>query len=184
MIKNRLFYERFNYIKDLERYKNVEIASFLGINKSAVGFYANGVSLPLDDKIKSLAKLFNVTYDWLMGYSNDGIFATKEKDSTIINLSIEQLSSAKDIVKVVEHKIILVGDEVDEIIYSKQFNVIPEFFTIEGLYDKDNELKMVSTIEVISVLRSLKGEQYQKIMDECKNYIKDNSQLYIKRKNK
>lgn len=183
MIKNKNFIDRLNYIKKVEKYQNVELAELLDVNKSTISFYLNGRSFPSEDKFNKLVEVLSVSYDWLMGYSNDGIYVTKEIDKTTLSLSIEQMGFIKDNIKIVDHKIYLTGNNIEEKLYSKQFNTIPEFFTIDGVYkDNSDDLMMISTVEMITILKSLKPDQYQKVLGDCKDYIKDNSKAFLKGK--
>ncbi|CAK1234336.1 DNA-binding transcriptional regulator [Fructobacillus fructosus] len=47
------------------------VASFLGLTKQAVQRYEAGISEPTITNLKKMATYFNVTIDYLVGYSDE-----------------------------------------------------------------------------------------------------------------
>ena len=63
-----------NRLKELRIEKNisqVEIGKLLNVSKMAISHWEKGNSEPSIEQLKILAKFFDVTIDYLVGYSND-----------------------------------------------------------------------------------------------------------------
>ena len=67
------------HIKELRRKRGltqVELASRLGVSKSVISSYENGVHLPPYDILVRLSKLFGVSCDYLIGASESNYIST------------------------------------------------------------------------------------------------------------
>ena len=49
----------------------IQVADAIGVNKSAISFWENGINEPKASYIKALANLFDVTTDYLLGLTDD-----------------------------------------------------------------------------------------------------------------
>jgi len=61
-------------LKILREHKNItmeELANHLGLTRSAISLYESGKRQPDFDTLKKLAKYFNVSIDYLLGYSDN-----------------------------------------------------------------------------------------------------------------
>lgn len=70
-MENKIFKNR---LRDLRRENNVsgqKLADFLGVKKTTISNWENGVNFPNKDRISELADYFHVSVDYLLGRSND-----------------------------------------------------------------------------------------------------------------
>ena len=70
----------------------VELASILGVSKSVISSYENGVHLPPYDILIRLSKLFGVSCDYLIGVSESDYISTD-------GLTEAQIQAIKNIVE-------------------------------------------------------------------------------------
>lgn len=63
----------------------VELASILGVSKSVISSYENGVHLPPYDILIRLSKLFGVSCDYLIGVSESDYISTDGLTETQIH---------------------------------------------------------------------------------------------------
>jgi len=70
----------------------VELASILGVSKSVISSYENGVHLPPYDILIRLSKLFGVSCDYLIGVSETDYISTD-------GLTETQIQAIKNIVE-------------------------------------------------------------------------------------
>lgn len=70
----------------------VELASILGVSKSVISSYENGVHLPPYDILIRLSKLFGVSCDYLIGVSESDYISTD-------GLTETQIQAIKNIVE-------------------------------------------------------------------------------------
>ncbi|MBQ9038788.1 MAG: helix-turn-helix transcriptional regulator [Clostridia bacterium] len=70
----------------------VELASILGVSKSVISSYENGVHLPPYDILIRLSKLFGVSCDYLIGVSETDYISTD-------GLTEAQIQAIKNIVE-------------------------------------------------------------------------------------
>lgn len=74
-------------LKSLRKQSNMsqaELAKLLGISRSAVSNYENGIRRPNQDMLIKFARFFNVSTDYILGHSNPA-----DKSNKINNLLLE-----------------------------------------------------------------------------------------------
>ena len=71
MEKITTFSKRLKTIMDLKGISVAKIVQDLGITKSLMSKYLSGKVEPRQDRFDQLARYFNVTHGWLMGYDCD-----------------------------------------------------------------------------------------------------------------
>ncbi|AIW11663.1 helix-turn-helix domain-containing protein [Streptococcus pyogenes] len=82
-----------NRIKELRKEKKVsqkEIADFLGISEKTISRWENSENTIKSDKAKELAKYFNVSVAYLLGYSD-----TTKDNKDFITISVKEYNELK-----------------------------------------------------------------------------------------
>lgn len=62
--------ERLKELRNNKRLRQEQVASLIGVNKSAVCFYENGTRQPSYDILLRLANLYRVSVDYLLGQTS------------------------------------------------------------------------------------------------------------------
>jgi len=75
---SNVFGSRLKALREARSLIQSDVAAVLEITKSAYGFYEQGKREPDFDTLSTLADFFNVTIDFLLGRSNDGMSIFKE----------------------------------------------------------------------------------------------------------
>ena len=65
------FSEKLNMLLKENHMYGVELAKRIGVSQYAMNRWTNGYSLPRTDKFYLIAKVFNVSADWLLGLSDE-----------------------------------------------------------------------------------------------------------------
>lgn len=76
--------EKLKYLRDLKKLTQKEVANSIGVTTSAYGFYEQGKRTPSPELIVKLAEYFNVTTDYLLGFT---------KTSYSVNANIPEIPS-------------------------------------------------------------------------------------------
>jgi len=100
-MENKIFKNR---LRDLRRENNVsgkKLAEFLGVKKSTISNWENGVNFPNKDRITELADYFHVSVDYLLGRSNDKFSDTPNLKNNNYSIpdSIETVDQAVEFLK-------------------------------------------------------------------------------------
>ena len=77
----------------------VELASMLGVSKSVISSYENGIHLPPYDLLIKLSKVFGVSCDYLIGATQSNYISTDgltENQIQAIQIIINELRSIKE----------------------------------------------------------------------------------------
>lgn len=77
----------------------VELASMLGVSKSVISSYENGIHLPPYDILIKLSKVFGVSCDYLIGATQSNYISTDgltENQIQAIQIIINELRSIKE----------------------------------------------------------------------------------------
>ena len=85
------FNERFRYIKSKSGISAKEMSKMLGVSPSTIGYYLNNRD-PNTDVLLKIAKEFNVSVNWLVGYEADDL----EKENTMLR---GKLAAVKELLK-------------------------------------------------------------------------------------
>lgn len=78
-----------------------QVATFIGVNKSAISTYENGIRQPSYDILIRLASLYQVSTDYLLGKTNIrslDISGLSERDSTLLCELVESLTRKNEII--------------------------------------------------------------------------------------
>ena len=65
------FSEKLNMLLKENHMFGVELAKRIGVSQFAITRWTNGYCLPQTDKFYMIAKVFNVSADWLLGLSDE-----------------------------------------------------------------------------------------------------------------
>ncbi len=98
-----MFGKRLRLLREERGLKQQEIADLLEISTSTIGMYERGHRDPNTDSVRTLAKFFNVTTDYLLGYSDkrsgkitDERFTDELKEILIKNGIIDENEEISD----------------------------------------------------------------------------------------
>lgn len=61
-------YKRLKYLMDINKISQTKLADAVGVSKSMINSYVKGTYKPKQNTLTQLAKFFNVSETWLMGY--------------------------------------------------------------------------------------------------------------------
>ncbi|WP_165445113.1 helix-turn-helix domain-containing protein [Gracilibacillus phocaeensis] len=87
------FQERLRYLRERQGIKQEEMAKKLNISTSAYGYYEQGRNEPSLDSIKTIAEIFDVSADYLLGIIDTEKHPTTVADGLV--LSDEDLQSIR-----------------------------------------------------------------------------------------
>ena len=84
------FGERLKNLRTKKKLTQSQLATKLGLSKSEISAYENGIRLPSYDILISLTFIFQVSTDYLLGVKNKNLIdlsgLTEEEKKSIINL--------------------------------------------------------------------------------------------------
>lgn len=78
-----------------EDFTQAQLAHKLGLTKSVISAYETGLRLPSYDILIHIAKIFNVSTDYLLGIEN-------KNDIDLSGLSNEEITALKNLIKVMK----------------------------------------------------------------------------------
>ena len=80
-----------------ERYTQAQLAQKLGLTKSVISAYETGLRLPSYDILINIAKIFNVSSDYLLGIEN-------KREIDLSGLSEDEISALLALIKAMKMK--------------------------------------------------------------------------------
>lgn len=83
--------ERLKLLRNQNNMTQKELARELGISPSTVGMYEKGNRTPAPDMLKKIAKLFDVSIDYLLGNTNITVIKPHNQDELPALLSREEM---------------------------------------------------------------------------------------------
>ena len=75
-----------------EKYTQAQLAQKLGLTKSVISAYETGLRLPSYDILINIAKIFNVSTDYLLGIEN-------KRDIDLSGLTEDEISALLSLIK-------------------------------------------------------------------------------------
>ena len=75
------FHERLTDLRQSAYFSRKEMADYLGMTPTAYGYYETGTRTPPLNKVVMIAKFFNVSIAWLLGYDDESIWRKKFEDA-------------------------------------------------------------------------------------------------------
>ena len=93
-----MIYERIKNLRESNNRTQTDLAKYLGISRSGVNAWEMGISVPSTRYIVELAKLFNVSTDYLLGVketANISVEGLSESDIALIYSIIERLKDKR-----------------------------------------------------------------------------------------
>lgn len=89
--------QRIAALRDEKHMSQAELAKNLNISASTVGMWETGKRMPSPDLIKSLAKLFDVSSDYLLGITDERhYYSLTDKDTRAIDQKIKDIIDGLD----------------------------------------------------------------------------------------
>lgn len=88
-----------NRIKRLRKERNIsqeQLAEVVGVSKTTISYYENGLRVPDADLVIKLVKYFNVSADFLLGLTDDKYCAEDEDDQEVSFYATTALSNTKN----------------------------------------------------------------------------------------
>lgn len=89
-----VFSRRLRELRDWADMSQAEVADALGVTKSSVSLYERGVNLPDADVVAGLARLYNVSADYLLGLSDT---PRRMSESSVETMAKQLLGTIKEI---------------------------------------------------------------------------------------
>lgn len=83
--------ERIKELRNARKMTQAEFAARLGVTKSAISSYENGSRLPSYDVLIKIARIFKVSTDNLLGYSDKSVI-------DVTGLTRKQINTIQDVV--------------------------------------------------------------------------------------
>lgn len=148
--------EKLKYLRDLKKLTQKEVANSIGVTTSAYGFYEQGKRTPSPELIVKLAEYFNVTTDYLLGYT---------KTSYSVNANILEVPS------------IICEDNSNYDIIEKSKNNKEEFTNNLDIFldslDIDEEVKYMAKLYV--KLDKEDKKAIKRMMENAYNQLKEDN---------
>lgn len=79
-----------------EKYTQAQLAQKLGLTKSVISAYETGLRLPSYDILINIAKIFNVSTDYLLGIEN-------KRDIDLSGLTDDEISALLTLIKAMKN---------------------------------------------------------------------------------
>lgn len=160
-----IFRNRLKKLRTEKKLNQSDLAKELGISRGAVSYYENGERTPDINVLCSIAEYFNVSTEYLLGYSEE-----KESNLDIIDIKNKTGLSEKSILNLINLK------NSDSSNYLKSIN-----FLIDNCYAKEGYISKGKYYTPFAP-----GLAFFDILDKIlfKNYEVDSGEEYIYLKNK
>lgn len=135
-----MFGERLKELRLKKKLKQSELGKEIGISASTIGMYEQGRRFADQSTLIKLAQYFNVTTDYLLGFS---------ETNYSVNATIAGLSSIRE-------DEIITNESINETIKSKQKDVLINKLYSESQKLNNNELEAI--INIINIFNKSKEE--------------------------
>ena len=96
-----VFAERLKELRQSLNLRQVQVAKLIGVDKSTISTYENGMRQPPFDILVRLADLFRVSTDYLLGRTNFrplDLSGLSEEEVTIVSSLVESMSKKNEII--------------------------------------------------------------------------------------
>ena len=133
-----MFGERLKELRLKKKLKQSELGKEIGISASTIGMYEQGRRFADQSTLIKLAQYFNVTTDYLLGFS---------ETNYSVNATIAGLSSIRE-------DEIITNESINETIKSKQKDVLIKKLYSESQKLNNNELEAI--INIINIFNNKK----------------------------
>ena len=133
-----MFGERLKELRLKKKLKQSELGTEIGISASTIGMYEQGRRFADQSTLIKLAQYFNVTTDYLLGFS---------ETNYSVNATIAGLSSIRE-------DEIITNESINETIKSKQKDVLIKKLYSESQKLNNNELEAI--INIINIFNNKK----------------------------
>lgn len=87
-----MFCDRLKKAMEIRKISTISLANKLNVNKGTVSLYCSGKRFPKYDRVKEIARILNVSEDWLLEQS-DQMEVTTKWGSTDYDEMIQQFST-------------------------------------------------------------------------------------------
>ena len=121
------FKSRFKRLRKQSNFTQQEVGDKIGVSKVAISGYENGIRSPETETLKKIATLFNVSIDYLVGYSNSPSHANDENSDAYYLISDIGLLQGK-------YKLIIEDEIVDEALLRETFDFIKAKRIMKNMY--------------------------------------------------
>ncbi|QOY36603.1 helix-turn-helix domain-containing protein [Anaerobacillus isosaccharinicus] len=111
------FKSRFKRLRKESKLTQQEVGDKVGVSKVAVSGYENGIRSPETETLKKIATVFNVSIDYLVGYSNSPSHVEDENSDAYYLISDIGLLQGK-------YKLIIENEIVDEVLLKEALDFI------------------------------------------------------------
>ena len=74
------FHERLTDLRQSTYSSRKEMADYLGMTQTAYGYYETGKRKPPLNKVVMIAKFFDVSIAWLLGYDDESVWRKKYEE--------------------------------------------------------------------------------------------------------
>ncbi|EOE7213258.1 TPA: helix-turn-helix transcriptional regulator [Clostridioides difficile] len=135
-----MFGERLKELRLKKKLKQSELGKEIGISASTIGMYEQGRRFADQSTLIKLAQYFNVTTDYLLGFS---------KTNYSVNATIAGLSP-------IQEDEIITNESINETIKSKQKDVLIKKLYSESQKLNNNELEAI--INIINIFNNKKED--------------------------
>lgn len=75
------FHERLTDLRQSTYSSRKEMADYLGMTQTAYGYYETGTRTPPLNKVVMIAKFFDVSIAWLLGYDDESVWRKKYEEA-------------------------------------------------------------------------------------------------------
>lgn len=99
-----LFGEKLSYLRRINKVSQDELGKALGYTKNAISGWETGRTEPPIHIIIEIAKYFNVTTDYLLGFTQEDLDKIKQLKSALKNAGVDNIEQAMQIIEILKNE--------------------------------------------------------------------------------
>lgn len=102
--------KRITMLRKEQQLTQAQLAQKLGVGRTTVNGYEQGIIAPPPDKIKMMSEIFDVTTDYLIGKSDDRLLTVKDNNDIA-----EKMKDLLQTIELSQNDLTFNGQELDDI---------------------------------------------------------------------
>ncbi len=99
-----LFGDKLRELRKEKKVSQEEIGKLCGVAKNTVSNWENNINKPDIDLVLKLAQYFNVTTDYLLGFTQDDLDKIKQLEIALKNAGVDNIEQAMQIIEILKNE--------------------------------------------------------------------------------
>lgn len=99
-----LFGDKLRELRKEKKVSQEEIGKLCGVAKNTVSNWENNINKPDIDLVLKLAQYFNVTTDYLLGFTQDDLDKIKQLEIALKNAGVDNIEQAMQIIDILKNE--------------------------------------------------------------------------------